>query len=413
MRIANPLTHAANSAERWAIERMSVREPDAPLNAYVYDLDALRQHAGNTVARLPAFCRMYYAMKANSEDVLLRAIRPYVHGFETASIGEARKAFAVDGDVPIIFGGPGKTDGELREAIRLGVERIHVESLHELRRLGRIAEEEGREATILLRVNVQWDLPSATLLMAGKPTQFGMEESDLASVAECLGRLPMLRMAGFHLHSLSNQLSADDHLALISFYLRKMEEWNAKHGFAGSILNAGGGIGVSYSETVPQFDWEKFAVGLNLLGENRLREGKEPPRIDFECGRYLTAFCGVYAAEVIDVKKNHGRAYAIIRGGTHQFRLPASWKHNHPYRVVPVDSWPYPFERPAVADEPVTIVGQLCTPKDVLSDDVRVPLLRSGDVVLFVLAGAYGWAISHHDFLSHPHPEAVFVSSRT
>lgn len=413
MKIASPLAEAANSAARWASERMSAREPDAPLCAYVYDLDALRRHVGDVVSRLPAFCRMYYAMKANSEEVLLRAIRPLVHGFEAASIGESRKAFAVDRDVPVIFGGPGKTDGELREALRSGVERIHVESLHELRRLGRIAEEEGREATVLLRVNVKSDMPSATLQMGGKPTQFGMEESELAAAAEYLRHSPKLRMVGFHLHSLSNQLSADDHLALISFYLRKTEEWNAKHGLERSIINAGGGIGVSYSDDIPQFEWEKFADGLNRLGESWHREGKALPRIDFECGRYLTASCGVYAAEVIDVKKNHGRTYAIIRGGTHQFRLPSSWKHNHPYRIVSIDSWPYPFERPSAADEPVTVVGQLCTPKDVLSEDVRVPLLRVGDVVLFVLAGAYGWSISHHDFLSHPHPEIVFISSST
>lgn len=412
MKISSPLADAANSAARWANERMSAREPDAPLNAYVYDLDALRRHVGNVVSRLPAFCRMYYAMKANSEDALLRAIRPLVHGFEAASIGETRKAFAVDGDVPVLFGGPGKTDGELREALRSGVERIHVESLHELRRLGRIAEEEAREATVLLRVNVKSNLPSATLQMGGKPTQFGMEENELAAAAECLRRSPMLRMAGFHLHSLSNQLSADDHLALISFYMRKTEEWEAKYGLDRSIINAGGGIGVSYREDVLQFDWEKFANGLTKLGESWIREGIGLPRIDFECGRYLTAFCGAYAAEVIDIKKNHGRTYAVVRGGTHQFRLPSSWKHNHPYRIVSIDSWPYPFERPVAANEPVTVVGQLCTPKDVLSEDVKVPLLRAGDVVLFVLAGAYGWAISHHDFLSHPHPEVVYLSGR-
>lgn len=410
MMIASPLADAENSAVRWAIERMSARKADAPLCAYVYDLDALRKHVGDAVSMLPAFCRMYYAMKANSEEDMLRALRPLVHGFEAASLGETRKAFAVDRDVPVIFGGPGKTDGELREALKSGVERIHVESLHELRRLGRIAEEEKREATVLLRINVKTELPSATLQMGGKPTPFGMEETELAAAAECLRCSPRLRMAGFHLHSLSNQLSADDHLELIAFYLRKTEEWKARYGLDRSILNAGGGIGVSYSEAVPQFDWEKFAIGLKRLGEDWLREGKELPRIDFECGRYLTAFCGVYAAEVIDVKKNHGRSYAIIRGGTHQFRLPASWKHNHPYRILSIDSWPYPFERPAVTEEPVTVVGQLCTPKDVLSEDVHVPLLRSGDVILFVLAGAYGWAISHHDFLSHPHPEKVFLS---
>jgi|GEM_PF-5324991 Diaminopimelate decarboxylase len=50
------------------------------------------------------------------------------------------------------------------------------------------------------------------------------------------------------------------------------------------------------------------------------------------------------------------------------------------------------------------------TPKDVLAEDAAIGRVRSGDVLLFVLAGAYGWSISHHDFLSHPHPEMIYMS---
>lgn len=409
--IANrTLNAAADRAAQWAAERMASREADSPLCAYVYDLDALRSHVSTTVSRLPSFCRMYYAMKANSEDMLLRTIRPLVHGFEAASSGEIRRAFAVDPCVPVLFGGPGKTDGEMREALQLGVERIHVESLHELCRLGRLAEETGREVSVLLRINVKADLPQATLQMGGKPTPFGMEEAELPAAEECLRQMPKVRMKGFHLHSISNQRSAEDHLQLIEFYLCKTKEWQEQYGLESSILNAGGGIGVPYEEGAPPFDWSLFTQELQALGERWQQEGHELPRIDFECGRYLAAYCGVYAVEVIDVKRNHGSTFAVIRGGTHHFRLPVSWNHNHPYRVVPVESWPYSFKRPAAMNEPVTVVGQLCTPKDVLSRNVRIPQLRSGDVLLFVLAGAYGWAISHHDFLSHPHPDKVFLS---
>ncbi|MEA2224243.1 MAG: 2-[(L-alanin-3-ylcarbamoyl)methyl]-2-hydroxybutanedioate decarboxylase, partial [Solirubrobacteraceae bacterium] len=130
--------------------------------------------------------------------------------------------------------------------------------------------------------------------------------------------------------------------------------------------------------------------------------------IDFECGRFLVAACGSYVVEVLDIKRNHGVNYLLVRGGTHHFRLPVSWQHSHPFTVFPVERWRSRARRPELRDEPVTVVGELCSPKDVLARDVVVPLVRSGDVLVFHHAGAYGWEISHHDFLSHPHPEHVF-----
>jgi 2-[(L-alanin-3-ylcarbamoyl)methyl]-2-hydroxybutanedioate decarboxylase len=65
--------------------------------------------------------------------------------------------------------------------------------------------------------------------------------------------------------------------------------------------------------------------------------------------------------------------------------------------------------RPELRHQAVTLVGELCTPKDVLARHVPVDRLRVGDAVAFEYAGAYGWEISHHDFLSHPHAEQVFL----
>ena len=121
---------------------------------------------------------------------------------------------------------------------------------------------------------------------------------------------------------------------------------------------------------------------------------------------------GAYVTEVLDVKSNHGACFAVVRGGTHHFRLPASWGHSHPFTVIPVDEWAYPFPRPGGRGRPVTVAGELCSPKDVLARDVPVDEVRAGDLLWFHHAGAYGWSISHHDFLSHPHPRRVFIGGR-
>lgn len=400
---------AVGAAMNDALTTLILNRPDdsEPVCLYGYDLDQLTEHVGRIINALPDRCRMFYAMKANSAEPLLRALAPLVAGFEVASGGELAKARTVNQHIPLIIGGPAKTELEIAQALTQRVTRFHAESVLELHRISAVADRAGRVADVLLRVNLTGPFPAATLSMAGRPTQFGIDETILPEAVETARRLPHLRLVGFHLHSLSNNLSADAHLELLDLYRRKVTGWEREFTLACEVVNVGGGIGVNYADPAEQFDWQSFTRGLD-----RLVERSFPPHwreIDFECGRFLVAACGYYAVEVLDIKRNHGATYLVVRGGTHHFRLPASWQHSHPFAIVAVDRWPLPCPRPEVRDQPVTVVGELCTPKDILARDVVVPRVRAGDVLVFHHAGAYGWEISHHDFLSHPHPEHVFL----
>jgi 2-[(L-alanin-3-ylcarbamoyl)methyl]-2-hydroxybutanedioate decarboxylase len=387
--------------------RQAMAAHDGPMCAYVYDLGALRAHARRLVTTLPERCRLFYAIKANSDPSILRALSGLVSGFEVASIGEAKRAREAKASIPIMFGGPGKTDEELAEAIRLGIQTLHVESVHELRRVQYIAGGLDKQVSVLLRVNIRGALPTSTLRMGGSATQFGLDETDVPEAIALAQASPQSVLRGFHFHSVSNNLDAVSHVELVRDYLRRAKHWARVFGLRVDYVNAGGGIGVNYGALEQQFDWPAFVRGLKEVveGNGLLRDGS----ILFECGRYLTAFCGYYAAEVLDLKRNHGKPFVIVRGGTHHCRLPASWQHSQPFTVLPVDSWSYPFPRPEIRGEPVTIAGQLCTPKDILARECLIDRVRVGDVIVFHLVGAYGWSISHHDFLSHPHPARLYV----
>ncbi|CAB3777353.1 type III PLP-dependent enzyme [Pararobbsia alpina] len=389
---------------------------EAPVCAYLYDLDGLRQRATTLTAALPAGCELFFAIKANSDAPVLSALHGVVAGFEVASLGEARRARETGPDARIVFGGPGKTDDELAGALRLGVELIHVESELQLRRLDAVADRMGRCARVLLRVNpnpIASDAagarPEGTLTMGGQATQFGIEEDAIPGLIRTARTLRNIDVVGLHLHALSNNLDAGSHLTLIRTYLTLAARMQHDHGLTLDTLNVGGGIGVDYADTDRSFDWPRFCAGLADL----IDEFRPGCRIVFECGRFIVADCGVYVTEVTDIKRNHGKHFAVLRGGTHHFRLPASWQHNHPFVILPNEAWPYAFERPSVEAQAITLCGELCTPKDVLARDVQVPRLRVGDRVAFLLAGAYGWHISHHDFLSHPHPDRVFATCRS
>ena len=377
-----------------------------PLCAYLYDLEALRRHSEDVVAALPSGCELFYAIKANSDLPILQTLAPRVAGFEVSSGGElawAREHFPA---IPLIFSGPGKTDAELQMALDSNVEAIHVESPGELQRLSWLAEATGKTAPVLLRVNLPLPgLAATTLMMGGKPTPFGIAADQLPACFARLRKAPALRLRGLHFHLLSHQLDAAAHVELIAAYLEQVERWCETYGLDIDHVNVGGGIGVNYRQPQQQFDLAAFGAGLRRLLNSR----PGLPRLRFELGRYITAACGYYAMQVLDLKHAFGRDYVVARGGTHHFRTPYAQGHSHPFHVLPVEHWPYPWPRPELRDATVNVVGQLCTPKDLLAFDAPVQRVRVGDLLVFRYAGAYAWHISHHDFLRHPHPEHWYL----
>ncbi|WP_449063900.1 IucA/IucC family protein [Planomonospora algeriensis] len=350
--------------------------------AYVYDLRELDAHVAEVRAALDGI-ELHYAVKANPDPELLRVLARYVDGFEVASGGELAHVRALFPDVPVALGGPGKTDAELAAAVHPRVappvHRLHVESPGELRRLLAL----GRPADVLLRVNLDLPVEGASLAMGGGATPFGM---DPGGVAECLALLrgqDLLRWRGVHAH-LASGLDAPRMLGLAEAVL------DYARGIGAAEVNLGGGMGVSYADPHTRFDWKAYGAGLAGL-----RRPGEVLRV--EPGRSLTVYCGRYVTRVIDVKRVHGELFAVVAGGTHHLRTPATKGHDQP-----LAGWTS-AGGPGGPGEPVTIVGQLCTPKDVLAR--RVPVrLEPGDVVEFAMAGAYAWNISHHDFLMHPRP---------
>ncbi|OWY29126.1 type III PLP-dependent enzyme [Herbaspirillum robiniae] len=385
-----------------------LRSMPSPACAYLYDLRHLQERSQRLRGALPPQCKLFYAIKANSDAPILDTLRHNLDGFEVASLGEIEKVRATDHKTPIVFGGPGKTDAELEGALKHSVMLIHVESEHQLRRLNWIAGRRRQAARVLLRLNPA-ALPGetrATLRMGGQATQFGIDEAQMPEMIALSQNLPNIRLEGLHIHALSNNLDAADHLALVRHYLELAQAWERRYGIRFSWLNAGGGIGINYADPATQFAWDGFCEGLHAL----LEQYRPGFKLIFECGRYISADCGCYVAEVIDIKTTHGKNFAILRGGSHHFRLPSSWQHNHPFTVFDRESWHYPFPRPGLTDADVTVCGELCTPKDTLARDVRVARLRAGDCLVFSLAGAYGWHISHHDFLSHPHPDRRYFN---
>jgi diaminopimelate decarboxylase len=366
----------------------ALRAAHRPVCAYVYD-PAVATHRITAIrAAVPDHTRVLYAVKANGNPDLLRAIAAHADGLEVASGGELDLALAA-GAKEIAFAGPAKTDAELAAAVDANA-MIHVESAHEARRLIHLAA--GRPVRTALRVNRTAETPTGSHRMTGTPTPFGIAEDDLDTVPR------ELNPTGFHLHAVSNNLDAAAHATFIDDAVAWSVAAARRLRIPLSYVNAGGGFGIDYTGDT-HFDLDRLRIQAPPAGVT----------LTVEPGRYVAADAGWYAAEVIDLKRNHGRWFAVLRGGTHHFRLPAAWGYSHPFTVLPVEHWPHPYTRPEVSDVPVDATGELCTPRDVLTRGQHVDRLRVGDVLVFARTGAYGWDISHHDFLRHPHPEVLTV----
>ncbi|NUT03634.1 MAG: type III PLP-dependent enzyme [Hamadaea sp.] len=372
-----------------------------PVCAYVYDTGVARARVAAVRAALPAGATLYYAMKANGHPALVEAYAETADGLEVASGGELQLALSASAR-RLAFGGPAKTPAELAAALdaaRTTELTLHVESALELRRLAALGPLPP-SARVALRVNRAVAGPAGSHAMTGTPTPFGIDETQLASVAALAASLGV-PVCGFHLHAVSNSLDAGAYAQFTADAVAWSRRTAAELSIELRYVNVGGGFGISYDD--PERGFDLTALDWSALD---LPDGVE---LAFEPGRFLAAPAGWYAAEVLDLKQTHGRWFAVLRGGTHHFRLPAAWGYSHPFTVVRVDDWPHPWERPEVSGVEVDAVGELCTPRDVLARGVRIDRLRVGDLLVFGQTGAYGWDISHHEFLRHPHPDVIVL----
>jgi diaminopimelate decarboxylase len=372
------------------------------LPAYVTDHAALATHAATIRDALPTEIELLYAAKANPDPAVLQTLRPHIDGVEVASGGELQHVAKAVPDLPVSFGGPGKTESDLELAVECGIHRLHVESERELHVLARFATR-SRPVDVLLRVNAPLEVPGAPLSMGGGPSPFGLDPARLDAAAAFVASCPGLRLRGLHLH-LASGLDASACGDLAAQSVGWALGWSARTGHRLEELDLGGGMSVDYGDPGARFDWPAYGASLDVLAQSHPRL-----QLKIEPGRAITAYAACYVTRVLDVKRSYGRAFAVLLGGTHHLRTPAAKGHDQPCTVLPVDEWTQGHPRPSVEGEPVTLVGQLCTPKDLLARDVPLSALRAGDLVVFEMAGAYAWNISHTAFLMHPPPAFVHL----
>jgi diaminopimelate decarboxylase len=385
-----------------ALTRLALRVGRTPFYAYERAAIGARVAALRTV--LPSAVRLHYAMKANPMPALVDLLASLVDGIDVASGGELKIALDTRmASSNISFAGPGKSDAELLCAVAADV-LINLESEHEMERVAIAGERVGVTPRVAVRINPSFELRHCGMKMGGGARQFGV---DAERVPAMLGRIGQLGMDffGFHLFCGAQNLRADAiaqaQYQCVQLALRLAGDAPAPL----RVLNIGGGFGVPYFPGEVALDIA--AVGESMHGLVQTIERECPSaQLVLELGRYLVAEAGVYVCRVLERKLSRGTVFLVTDGGMHH-HLAASGNFGQVLRKN------YPVvignKMGDGARECVNVVGPLCSPLDLLAEDMEMVRAEAGDLVVVFQSGAYGLSASPAAFLGHPPALEVLV----
>ncbi len=385
-----------------ALTRLAQRVGSTPF--YAYDRVLLSARVAQLRAALPPEMCLHYSIKANPMPALVQHMAGLVDGFDVASGRELRCALDT-GLVPehISFAGPGKTDAELAQAIAAQV-LIHIESVSELERLDRLATVTGYLPRVVVRVNPDFELKSSGMKMAGGARQFGIDAELVPEVLRWIGSLN-LDFYGLQIFCGSQNLKSAAIVEAQTQTFQLAIELAQHAPRALRFLNIGGGFGIPYFPGELPLDLDP--ITRNLQHWMPLITAALPQaRVVLELGRYLVGEAGIYVAKVIDRKESRGQTFIVTDGGMHH-HLAASGnlgqviRKNYPVAVG--------NKMNAAEREFSSVVGPLCTPLDLLADQMELAKAQTGDLIVVFQSGAYGLTASPVDFLGHARAVEILV----
>jgi diaminopimelate decarboxylase len=377
---------------------------------FVYDRGVMDKKWSLLRDALPPAFSIYYSVKANPNQAILKHFLAKGAGLEVASAGEFCQSLnAGCSPEKIIFAGPGKTEPELELVLAKGIGEIHLESVREAERVSAIAQRQGLHARVALRVNPSGEAEGGAMRMGGRPAAFGVDEESLAEVLDRLLSLSNLEFRGIHIFTGTQIL---DSQILTNQYRKGLEiarRVTARLKRPLHTLDFGGGLGTPYFPHEQELDTKRLKTELDILFkplyDDPLFAGTQ---FMVEPGRYLVGEAGVYVCRVNDIKVSRGKKFLILDGGMHHHlaasgNLGQTIKRNYPVAVLNKLNEP--------AEETYDLAGPLCTPLDVLARGAKLPQIDVGDLIGVFQSGAYGRSASPLGFLSHPSPPEVWVDS--
>lgn len=338
-----------------------------------------------------------YAMKANSNQAVLRLMAKLGAGADVVSGGEYARAIAA-GFAPekIVFSGVGKTATEMETALIGGIRQFNIESEPEMRRLSSVADRLGKIAPITIRVNPDVDAKTHEKIATGKSeNKFGIPIARAKEVYGEAARLPGLEVVGIDVH-IGSQLTDLEPFRVAYRKVAELTRQLRADGHAIQRLDLGGGLGIPYarSNEAPPLPIEYGAMIKEEVGDL----GCE---IEIEPGRLIAGNAGILVSEVIYVKSGEDRDFLIVDSAMNDLIRPSMYAAYHD--IIPVRE-----AEPGLEMARYDVVGPVCETGDTFAKGRPMAPLCEGDLIAFRSAGAYG-AVMASEYNSRPLIPEVLV----
>ena len=346
---------------------------------YCYSLSQLKSNFYNFKNAFhkinPHIC---FSVKSNSNLTLLKELKKMGSGADVVSVGELLKARKAGISAKkIVFSGVGKTEDEIKIAIKNEVLLINIESESEANLINKLTKRGSKKVSVGVRLN-----PNVTgkthkkISTGGRDEKFGLSENDCIKLCKKITRMKNLKLEGLSVHIGSQITSINPFRKVLSVLNKIISKTNINFKF----IDLGGGIGIPYAKNEKKLDLRLYAKLVTKFIKNK------NIKIIFEPGRYIVGNTAVIISKVIYIKKSHNKIFIILDVGMNDLMRPALYNANH--QIVPLQKNNKLFK------ENVEFVGPVCESSDRFLKMKNFSKIKEGDYVAITDVGAYGSSLS-------------------
>lgn len=370
---------------------------------YLYSATTIRQ-------RLRTFDQAFgssphtvcYSVKANSNLGILRLLAKLGCGFDVVSGGELQRVLYADKRAAkkVVFSGVGKTEEEIRAALKAGILLFDVESESELAVLAESAAKLKKTARVAMRVNPDVSAETHPYISTGlHQHKFGVPIQQAHALYDRAAKSKYLRTAGVSVHIGSQITDVSPFTAAMERVAELVRELRAAgHGI--QYVDAGGGLGIDYkSHDADNFPAQAAAYAKSLLAPLQALN----LHLLLEPGRSIVGPAGVLLTRVIYRKTNNGKKFLITDAAMNDLIRPSLYQAYH--EILPVTST-------TEQRETVDVVGPICETGDFFARDRELPLTQEGDLLAILDAGAYGMVLASN-YNTRPRAAEILVDGKS
>ena len=346
---------------------------------YCYSLSQLKNNFYNFSKAFktskPLIC---FSVKSNSNINLLRELKKMGSGADVVSSGELLKAIKAGiNKKKIVFSGVGKTEDEIKLAIKEGVLLINIESESEANLINKISKKMRRRTVVVIRLNPNIiGKTNKKISTGGKSDKFGLNYKNCINFCKKINNLNNLKLDGLSVH-IGSQITSVKPFQQVFKVLNKIIS-ETKINF--KFIDLGGGMGISYSNNEKKLDLNQYAKLVDKFLKNKKTQ------IIFEPGRFIVGNTSILISKVIYIKKSNNKNFIILDAGMNDLMRPALYDAHH--KIIPLKK-----SNNRISGN-VEFVGPICESSDKFLNQKGFFKIKEGDYVAITDVGAYGMSLA-------------------